>query len=446
MTEWKPNTYYKIGDIVTYDLYYYKCIQAHTSIVTWEPSIDTQALWDLLEDYVPPAKPPTTTPPETKPPTTTPPETKPPTTTPPETKPPTTTPQPTQNTTMLAPYLYTWGYNNSVYKINKCMDIVNKVQGNAATIAFVIGSSTDDIINTFKSDFAEFQKKGGQLILSFGGASGQYMEDVLSIDQMVNEVSKFIDTTGCKALDFDIEGSYLANQALNIKRAQIIYKLQDKYPGLYTSFTLPADTNGLSNYGISLLTITIQNGVKIDVVNIMAMDIGQLPDTKSWGLVAAQMGDTTVNQLQRIYPQKSRNELYRMLGITVMIGQNDDGSIFKPYDAKFIGDYAKRNNIGLLSFWSINRDQIGTGDLGVYSQYNTKDFEYFNNMKNALGALGTLPGNGVPVPNDTWIPGNRYKVGDIVIYNGKNYKYVDNHIATNELKPSMTPSLWQVSL
>ncbi|KGO14931.1 M6 family metalloprotease domain-containing protein [Clostridium botulinum] len=45
--EWKPNTSYKVGDIVTYKNYKYKCIQAHNSVVTWEPS-ETPALWERI--------------------------------------------------------------------------------------------------------------------------------------------------------------------------------------------------------------------------------------------------------------------------------------------------------------------------------------------------------------------------------------------------------------
>ncbi|MGO5064909.1 M6 family metalloprotease domain-containing protein [Clostridium sporogenes] len=45
--EWKPGTSYKVGDIVTYNNYKYKCIQAHNAIVTWEPS-KTPALWGRI--------------------------------------------------------------------------------------------------------------------------------------------------------------------------------------------------------------------------------------------------------------------------------------------------------------------------------------------------------------------------------------------------------------
>ncbi|GAA1632698.1 lytic polysaccharide monooxygenase [Catellatospora bangladeshensis] len=43
--EWAPGTTYRTGDEVTYQGVRYRCRQAHTSIVTWEPSYYTLALW-----------------------------------------------------------------------------------------------------------------------------------------------------------------------------------------------------------------------------------------------------------------------------------------------------------------------------------------------------------------------------------------------------------------
>ncbi|NLP28705.1 MAG: cellulose-binding protein, partial [Clostridia bacterium] len=44
--EWKPNTAYRTGDIVSYDGKTYKCIQGHTSLSTWQPPI-VPALWKV---------------------------------------------------------------------------------------------------------------------------------------------------------------------------------------------------------------------------------------------------------------------------------------------------------------------------------------------------------------------------------------------------------------
>jgi chitinase len=43
---WAPNTAYAVNDTVTYGGNTYKCLQAHTSLVGWEPST-TPALWQL---------------------------------------------------------------------------------------------------------------------------------------------------------------------------------------------------------------------------------------------------------------------------------------------------------------------------------------------------------------------------------------------------------------
>lgn len=444
-TAWTVGTYYVIGNVVSYDELYYQARAAHTSQDDWHPSIDTLSIWLPVDAST--VSTPLTQVPGVAPVVTT----------------PMTAPLPvahlptTSSGTLLCPYLYTWGFGNSVYKITKCMDIVNKLGGNAVTMAFVIAGSGNQIsqdIYTFSSDFAAFNAVGGQLIISFGGASGIYAEDQLSASDMVSQVSALIDSTGCKALDFDIEGSYLANVAINDKRSKIIATLQSKYPSLKVNFTLPSDTNGLSSDGIACIENAISNGVVINIVNIMAMDIGGLPSGKSWGATACAMGDTTIAQLKSLYPAKTSAQLFAMLGITPMLGVNDDSSVFTPNDAKILGAYAKTNNIGLIAFWAINRDQVGSGDLGVYSKNNNVDFEYYNNFKDALGTLGTIGGsanvsNPVPVvpaqdlTKDTWANNTKYTVGDSVVYSGVVYNYVNSHMSSLTLTPHATPSIWQ---
>ena len=44
---WAPNTYYAVGATVTYGGHTYRCIQAHTSLVGWEPP-NVPALWQLV--------------------------------------------------------------------------------------------------------------------------------------------------------------------------------------------------------------------------------------------------------------------------------------------------------------------------------------------------------------------------------------------------------------
>ena len=50
---WAPNTAYAVGDLVTYSGSTYKCLQAHTSQVGWEPP-NVPALWVLVTFTPPP--------------------------------------------------------------------------------------------------------------------------------------------------------------------------------------------------------------------------------------------------------------------------------------------------------------------------------------------------------------------------------------------------------
>src|ERR1051325_8388858 len=64
---WAPNTAYAVGALVMYQNVEYKCIQAHTSQVGWEPP-NVPALWQPVSG----SPTPTPTPPPTATPTPTP--------------------------------------------------------------------------------------------------------------------------------------------------------------------------------------------------------------------------------------------------------------------------------------------------------------------------------------------------------------------------------------
>jgi hypothetical protein len=82
----------------------------------------------------------------------------------------------TTSTTLVAPYLYTWGIGNPAYQVSSLVDALQKANLKAATLAFIIshgGCSIGTEIDSMLSDIKTYQQKGGKLILSFGGASGR---------------------------------------------------------------------------------------------------------------------------------------------------------------------------------------------------------------------------------------------------------------------------------
>src|SRR5205823_14053681 len=68
---WAPNTAYSIGALVMFNGQEFKCIQAHTSQVGWEPP-NVPALWQLVSGTPSPTPTPTPTPNPTPTPTPTP--------------------------------------------------------------------------------------------------------------------------------------------------------------------------------------------------------------------------------------------------------------------------------------------------------------------------------------------------------------------------------------
>src|SRR5215471_12901601 len=81
---WQPNTSYSVGSLVMFNGVEYKCIQAHTSLVGWEPP-NVPALWQPVSGTPGPTPTPTPQPTPTPTPKPTPTPTPKPTPTPPPT-------------------------------------------------------------------------------------------------------------------------------------------------------------------------------------------------------------------------------------------------------------------------------------------------------------------------------------------------------------------------
>jgi chitinase len=179
------------------------------------------------------------------------------------------------HSTEVAPYFYTWGFGSNAYKANS-LAAARNAGVTAVTLAFGVsgggcklGGGLEIIMNDTgtKSDVQQFIAQGGRVILSFGGADGQYLESACSETGMFNLVKSVIDTQKIHNLDFDIEGGQLGNTALNTTRNNVIKRLQASYTDLYVSFTLPVDTTGLPPEAITLLKSANSAGVKVTAVS-----------------------------------------------------------------------------------------------------------------------------------------------------------------------------------
>ncbi len=302
---------------------------------------------------------------------------------------------PNVHATEVAPYFETWAYDGG-YTPTTLMEAKSKGGVLAATMAFGVsgggcslgGGLEANMSGAGKTDIVNFQAAGGRVILSFGGASGTYLENACSDDAMFNLINNVLATTGARAIDFDVEGSQLDIASLNTRRSNVAKRLQAAYPGLYVSFTLPVDPSGLEDDALAVLRSAHSAGVNVNVVNVMAMDYGDASSSMGARAISAATG--TFNQIKAIFTGKTDAQLWAMIGVTPMIGVNDTQSeVFRQADATQLTTFAQQKGLGLLSYWALQRDMPGGSDYNDYSLVNTKAYEFYKIM---AAAKATQPG------------------------------------------------------
>ncbi|MCX5261405.1 cellulose binding domain-containing protein [Streptomyces canus] len=223
------------------------------------------------------------------------------------------------------------------------------------------GGVTDLASDAVAQQIGALRAKGGDVRVSFGGASGSELATTCSsADALAAAYGKVVDAYGLTKVDFDVEGGALPNTAANTRRAQAIAKLQSGHPGLDVSYTLPVMPEGLTQDGVDLLANAKSNGVEIDTVNIMAMDYGP-SYSGDMGTYAEQAATATQAQVKGVLGL-SDSAAWNAVAVTPMIGVNDVASeIFKVDDASQLVTFAKAKGLGGLSMWSATRDKQCSG-------------------------------------------------------------------------------------
>ena len=245
------------------------------------------------------------------------------------------------------------------------------------TASFVIGSGCTPIWGdtlpvtndpTVTADITRAESEGAQPIVSFGGEAGiELAQSCPNLSQLVAAYQSVINTLHVTHIDFDIEGAAIADTATNNLRFEAINQLEAGNPGLVVSVTIPTFPSGPDNNGQAFLQQAAQDGTHLSVVNVMAMDYYGSWDNGSpdMGAYAVQAAQNTLAFLQTVFPGAT----YSMVGVTPMIGQNDDpAEVFTESGAQTLVSFAKQNHLGRLAFWSVDRDQPCTGGVSGLSQ------------------------------------------------------------------------------
>lgn len=214
------------------------------------------------------------------------------------------------------------------------------------------------------NDVAALRAQGGDVIVSFGGATGTELALACStVATLQAQYQAVIDKYDLTRVDFDVEGTALGNTTSIDRRNKAIVALQAAAAAagkaLVVQYTLPVLPTGLTTPGLNLLQNALTNGVNIGIVNVMTMDYGSFYDPNQMGAYAVQAMNATISQVAGLYGAAKTNAQVRsMIGVTPEIGLNDvTPEVFTLGDASTVLSAAQSSAIGMLTFWSTGRDQ-----------------------------------------------------------------------------------------
>jgi len=275
------------------------------------------------------------------------------------------TPAPTWPTQYYAPYVYPGTFPLAVTAENTGIRFY--------TLAFILaadscqpawgGAALLKNMTYLKPDIEKLRALGGDVMVSFGGAGGDELALVCpDVESLTEQYQMVIDAYGITHLDFDIEGDEIRDAESIERRSLAIAALQaaaaESGIPLSISFTLPVLPTGLTEDGIALLQSAIDNGVVIDGVNIMTMNFGENFPPDEMGDNTIQAAQSLFAQLRELYPDAEDADLWRMIGLTPMIGLNDrHPEVFTLEDAAAVTAFAQEQGIGRISMWSLGRDE-----------------------------------------------------------------------------------------
>jgi len=213
----------------------------------------------------------------------------------------------------------------------------------------------------YQDKIAALRAQGGDIIMSFGGANGIELAYSASNEFELRDAYKtIIQAYSLTSIDFDIEGFLVAEPVSRERRSKAMKLLQNEFPYLKISLTLPVMPTGLTNDGKNTIQSALNKGVGLDIINIMAMDYG--PSGIDMGDAAISAGEALFIQLKTLYQNagipQADSVIWSKIGICPMIGENDvPGEIFTLEDASELANWASQKKIGRLTIWSANRDR-----------------------------------------------------------------------------------------
>jgi hypothetical protein len=224
----------------------------------------------------------------------------------------------------------------------------------------------------YASDIATLRGMGGDVIPSFGGYSAdqggtEIADSCKDVSKIAAAYESVITTYRVTRLDMDVEAKSLNNTAGIDRRNQAIamteaWAAAQGIP-LQVQYTLPVEPYGLDPNGEAVLQNAVADGAAVSSVNIMVFDYYQSKEgTVNMGNAALNAAQNTHTQLQSIFTSDTSQQLWTMLGLTMLPGIDDypkKTEVTYLSDAQSMLTLAQADGMNFLSIWAIQRDNGG---------------------------------------------------------------------------------------
>lgn len=214
---------------------------------------------------------------------------------------------------------------------------------------------------------AQLRGQGGDAVISFGGQANTELAVACDRpDDLEAAYRSVIDRYSADTVDFDVEGEAIGDVAANVRRANAVKAIQDdvraKKGHLAVWLTLPVTPEGLNPDALAVVTTMLDADVDLAGVNVMSMDFGVPSAASDMREAITSSVTSTRSQLSAVFGRAGARlnsaSLWRKLGVTVMIGQNDvPAERVSVADARAVAGFAAEHGLGRVSMWSLNRDE-----------------------------------------------------------------------------------------
>src|SRR5579872_4185801 len=374
---WSPNSVpYSTGSLVTYAGSEYKCLQAHTSEVGWDPG-DVPALWSIVGTCSSGGTTPTPTP--TIKPTSTPKGT-------PTATPKSPTPTPTQSggggSFIFSQYKDVtvdtdWNTDALQTTVTGTSEPVTQAMPNSTlTWAFATGTCGSENWAGITpaeeaSNVSRFVSAGKKYIISTGGANGQF--DCPSAAAFASFINTYY-SANMVGVDFDIEVNQ--SQAVIDDLINAVKGVESQFPKLRFSFTLQSLGTTAANPVFNVTGVTVIDEIKRlglggnYTINPMAFDYGNVSSNNCVVVNGTcEMGQSAIGAMEAINQQFGTP--YNHQEVTLMVPADDGGMKLTTSDVSTVCNWIKSNGVAGIHFWAFDRDTNLTYSKAIMSACST---------------------------------------------------------------------------